>query len=133
MHPMFRFRVPFLIASLFAVGHYLRSALEILLSLDDRQGMSQTLVLDDGGMADPLVLIEDAVGKHSTLGTHLQPAIRKVIEVYIPATQFSGNIVLFQNDLLAVVRKSELIANVALFAVTQDVVEPICWNVKRTM
>jgi len=103
------------------------------LRLDDRQGVPEALVLDDGGMADALVLVEDAIGKHSTLGTHLQPAIREVVEVHILATQFTGGIVLFQDNLLAVIGQSQLIANIALFAVTQDIVEPTCWNVERTM
>jgi hypothetical protein len=38
-------------------------------------------------VADSLVLIEDAVGKHLSLPAHLQPPVSEVIEIYVLATQ----------------------------------------------
>ncbi len=60
-----------LVAGFFAVGQYRRLALEFLLCLHERERVAQSLVLDDRGGADTLVLAEDAVGKRDTLPAHL--------------------------------------------------------------
>jgi len=58
----FRFSFAFLIMDLLTVGLHLRDILEILLGLDERECMTKPLVLDDGGVADSLILVEDMVG-----------------------------------------------------------------------
>jgi len=49
--------------------------------------VAQTLVFDDRSVADSLILAEDAVGKQKTPGTYLQPAIWKVVDIDVLATQ----------------------------------------------
>jgi hypothetical protein len=56
-------------------------ALLILLLLDPGQHLAETLVLDDGRVADALQLVEGGVGQGQSLPAHLQPAIGKVIDV----------------------------------------------------
>ena len=56
-----------LVAGLLAVGQYLRLAFAILFSFDDRQRMAEPFVLDHCGVADTLVLAEDAIGKRVSL------------------------------------------------------------------
>jgi hypothetical protein len=51
----------FLILALLAVGLHLRFEMAVLLSFDLSQCVAQALVLDDGGVTDPLILAEDAV------------------------------------------------------------------------
>jgi len=56
--------------------------LDILLH---RQRMPETLVLDNSGVADTLVLAEDTVGKRVTFPSDLQSAIREVVKIkYLP-------------------------------------------------
>jgi hypothetical protein len=89
------------IATLFAVGLNLRLALRILLCLDDGERMSQTLVLDDGGVADSLVFAEDAVGKYLPFPSHLQAPIGKVVQVDVLTAETFRDIVPIEDDLLA--------------------------------
>ena len=53
----------------------------ILLLLDPGQHLAETLVLDDGRVADALQLVEDRVRQRQSLPAYLQPAIGKVIDV----------------------------------------------------
>jgi hypothetical protein len=55
-------------------------------------------------VADSLILAEDAVGKQETAGTYLQPAIWKVVDIDLLATQILGVGISFQDDSLTVVR-----------------------------
>ena len=87
----YRARQPFRVAVLLTVGSYLWSLPRILLRFDQRQRMTESLVLDDGCWVDSLVLVEDPVGKRMSLPAHLQPAIREVVEINIlAATLFAG-------------------------------------------
>jgi hypothetical protein len=87
--------------------------------------MSEALVLDDGSMAHALILVEDPVGKHLSLPAHLQAPISEVIEIDILAAKLLGEGTAIQDELLAIVRQGQLPANVTLFAVTQDVAQPV--------
>jgi hypothetical protein len=87
--------------------------------------MSEALVLDDGSMANALILVEDAVGKHLSLPAHLQAPIREVIEIDILAAKILGEGTAIQDKLLAIVRQRQLLADVTLFAVAQDVAQPV--------
>ena len=53
----------FLVTEFLAVGHDLRLVLKVLLRFNKRESMAKAFVLDDGGMADALVLTEDTIGK----------------------------------------------------------------------
>jgi hypothetical protein len=53
----------------------------ILLLLDPGQHLAETLVLDDGRVADALQLVEGRVRQRQSLPAYLQPAIGKVIDV----------------------------------------------------
>jgi hypothetical protein len=53
----------------------------VLLLLDPGQHLAETLVLDDGRVADALQLVEDGVGQGQSLPADFQPAIGKVINV----------------------------------------------------
>ena len=75
-------------------------------------------------MVYALILEEGSVGKHLAFGTYPQPAVREVVEVDILSDQFFAHLTALQDDLHAVIGEGELIANVALFAVAQHVVEP---------
>ena len=55
-----------LVAGLLTVGHDLGCQSEVLLRLDDGERVSKTLVLDDRRVTHPLILAEDAIGKHMT-------------------------------------------------------------------
>jgi hypothetical protein len=79
-----------LVAGLLAVVHNLGDAAEVPLRLDDRQCMPQAVVLDDGSVADTLILAKDAVGKRVTLPSHLQWPVCKVVELDILACQLVG-------------------------------------------
>ena len=56
-----------LVACFFAVRQHLRVTFEILLRFDQRERVPQAFVLDDCGVADTLVLAEDAIGKRVSL------------------------------------------------------------------
>ena len=58
----------------------------VLLLLDPGQHFAETLVLDDGRVADALQMVEDGVGQGQSLPADLQPAIGKVIDVTLPAS-----------------------------------------------
>jgi hypothetical protein len=94
----------FLILTLLAVGLNLYLKMAVLLCLDQSQCVAQTLVFDDRSVADSLILAEDAVGKQETPGTYLQPAIWKVVDIDVLATQILGLGISFQDDSLTVVR-----------------------------
>lgn len=83
--------------------------------------MSQALVLDDCGVANPLILVEDAVGKRDTRGADFQAAIWEVVNVYILALKSFGESGSFKNDPIAVVRQGQLASNVPLLPVAQDI------------
>jgi hypothetical protein len=51
-----------LVASLFTVCHHRGWSSEILLRLNHRQGVAEPFVLNDGRVADTLILAEDTVG-----------------------------------------------------------------------
>ena len=57
---------------LLTVGLHLRDILQILLRFDQCERMTKALVLDDGGVADALIFVEDAVGKRLPLPANLQ-------------------------------------------------------------
>jgi hypothetical protein len=95
--------------------------------------MAKTLVFDDGGVADALVLAEDTVGKRVAFPSHLQPGIREVVKFNVLTAKAFGDIVSFQDDLLAVKGQGQLLADVTLFAVTQDVVQPSSNGVERAV
>jgi hypothetical protein len=61
-----------LVAKLLAVGSYLDFTLHILLRLHESECMAKPFVLDDGGVADTLVLAEGAVGKRASIAPNLQ-------------------------------------------------------------
>ena len=70
LRPCFRFEVwsvnssrCLLVSDFLAVGHDLRLVLEVLLRFNKRECMAKAFVLDDGSMADALVLTEDTIGK----------------------------------------------------------------------
>ncbi len=111
----------FLIAGLLAVGFDFRLALQILLCLDDRKSMTESLVLNDGCGVDSLILVEGAVGKHTSLETHLQPPVSEVIQVDVLAGKPFAELAAIQDDLPAVVMEVKLCTYVALLAMTQDV------------
>jgi hypothetical protein len=99
--------------------------LQILLGLDERECMPESFVLNDGRMAHTPIFIEDAVGKHLSLPAHLQSSIREVVEIDILAAKILGEGTAIQDELLAIVRQGQLLANMTLFAVTQDVAQPV--------
>jgi hypothetical protein len=74
-----------LIIDLLTVGLHLRNILQILLGLDERECMTEALVLNDGRMAHTPIFIEDAVGKRLSPPAHLQSFIREVIEIHVLA------------------------------------------------
>jgi hypothetical protein len=49
--------------------------------------MAESFVLDDGRVADTLVLTEDAVGKRNSLPPHLHRPINEVVEFDILAAE----------------------------------------------
>jgi hypothetical protein len=53
----------------------------ILLLLDPGQHLAETLVFDDGRVADALQLVEGGVSQGQSLPADLQPAIGKVVDV----------------------------------------------------
>ena len=64
---------------------------------------------------DSLVFIEDAVGKHMSLPTHLQPAVWEVVQVdVLPAKLFADDAA-FEDELPAIVGQRELLTDMALF------------------
>src|SRR5258705_12812107 len=85
------------------------------------ESMAQPLVLDDGCVANALVLAEDPVGKRVPLPSHLERPIREVVNLDILACQLVGQVTSLKYDLPAIVGESELLAYVALFPVAQDV------------
>src|SRR6266702_7839109 len=80
-----------------------------------------------------LILVEDPVGKHLPLPAHLQAPVGEVIEVDILAAQLLGDSTAIQDELLAIVRQGQLLANVTLFAVTEDVAQPVRTNGQPAM
>ena len=52
--------------------------------------MAQALVLDDGGVTDPLILAEDAVGKQKPFGSRLKSDVWEVIDIKILTTEIFG-------------------------------------------
>ena len=113
-----------LVAGLFAVGHDLGCEPEVLLCLDDSEGMAEALVLDDGGVTDARVLAEDTIGKNVTSPANFQRSVSIVEQLDVLTLQSLRNFGLLQDDLLAVVVERELCADVALLAVAEDVVQP---------
>jgi hypothetical protein len=85
--------------------------------------MTESLVLDNSGVADTLVLAEDTVGKRVTFLSDLQPAIGEVVKINILTAQTFREVIPFQDDLLAVVRHRQLLADVTLFTVAEDIVQ----------
>ena len=81
----FRFSFAFSIIDLLTIGLDLWDILYILLGLDEGESMSEPLVLNDSGVVDSLVLVEEPVGKHLSLPPHLQPSIREVIQIHVLA------------------------------------------------
>ena len=59
----------------------MEAGLAVLLFLDPGQNLSETLVLDNGGMTDALQLVECGVRQRSAFPANLQPPIRKVIDI----------------------------------------------------
>ena len=78
------------VSGLLAVVHNLRDRLEILLRLDDRKRMAESLVLNDGGVADTLILAEDAVGKRLPLPSNLQRTVWRVVRTARFANLWTG-------------------------------------------
>lgn len=73
-----------LTAPFLAVGFDLRLVLQILLCLDDRERMTESLVLNDGSVADSLILAEHAVGKHATFRSDFERAVRELVVLFLP-------------------------------------------------
>jgi hypothetical protein len=128
-----RARWPFGVAVFVAVGSHLRHWPRILPRLDERERVTEPLILDHGRRADALILVEDAVGKHAALRAHLQPAVREVVDVDILAAELFAYWATLEDQLLAVVGQGELIADMALLAVTQHVVEPVRFHAECLM
>src|SRR5258707_14466720 len=95
--------------------------------------MAEAFVLDDSGVANTLFLAEDTVGKRVTSPSDLQAPIRKVVKINVFTAQAFRQLTALQDDLLPVVRHSQLFADVTLFAVTQDIVQPVSNDVERAM
>src|SRR5271155_635054 len=53
----------FLVTDFLAVSHHLCRVFEVLLRFNKRECMAKAFVLNDGGMADALILTEDTIGK----------------------------------------------------------------------
>lgn len=85
--------------------------------------MTEAFALDDGSWAHPLVLVEDTVGKHVTVRTYLQPAIREGIHFDVLAAQFFAYFIAFQDELLAIVAQGELLTDVTLLTLAQDIID----------
>jgi hypothetical protein len=69
--------------------------------------MAQSFVLDEGGVTDPLVLAEDAIGKRVPFPSHLKRAICEVVDLDILACQLVCYLTSLENDLYAVVRPGQ--------------------------
>ncbi len=67
------------------------------------------------------------------LRSDLELAVRELIEIDILTAQTLRSLIPFEDDLLAVVGHRELFADVALFTMAQDVVEPIDLHRERAM
>ena len=122
-----------LIAPFLAVGFDLRLVLQILLCLDDRERMTESLVLNDRSVADSLILAEHAVGKHATFRSDFERAVRELVEIDVLATQTFRELAPLQDDLLPVIGHGELITHIALLTMAQDVVQSISLDVERPM
>lgn len=86
--------------------------------------MTEALVLDDGSMADTLILVEDPVGKYLPVPPYLQVSIAEVVEIGILATQPFGDNTAIQDELLAIVGQGQLLGHMPLLSVAQDIAEP---------
>ena len=74
------------------------------------------LVLGNGRMGHPLILVEHGVGQRDTLPAELQPAVRELIAVHVSARQIAGDLVLGQDDPQPVVGKGQLAADMLLIS-----------------
>jgi hypothetical protein len=90
----------------------------------DRESVAQSYVLDDCGVADALVLAEDAVGKRDALPSHFKRSAAELIDVDILTGQLVCHFTSFQDDLPAIVGQAELLAHVTLFTMAQDAGKP---------
>ena len=72
-----------LVSAFGAVGQDLRQVLRVLLGFHCSKCVTQPLVLDDGCVADTLILAEDAVGQQLTLPSHLERPIGEVIDLNV--------------------------------------------------
>src|SRR3979411_122180 len=95
----------------------------VLLLLDPGQHFDETLVLDDGRVADALQMVEDGVGQGQSLPADLQPAIGKVIDVDYLAGQCRRCLIGTQHELHGVVIYYQMSRDRTLFAPAQGVVE----------
>jgi len=111
----------FLIAELLTVGLHPRREVRVSLRLDDGKSVAETLVINDCGVAHPLIFAEGAIGKKEALGADFQAVIWEVVNVNILAHKPFGKRISLQNDPLAVIRQSQLDSDIALFAVAQDI------------
>jgi hypothetical protein len=118
------FFVRLFVAGLLAVGHDLRCQAKVLLSLNERERMTKSLVLDDGRVVDTLVLAEHAVGKNVASPANFQRLVPVVEQLDVLAFKALRHFGLFHDDLLAVVVEGELRADVALLTVAENVVQP---------
>src|SRR6202035_460159 len=64
-----------------SIRNSVESGLAVLLFLDPSQDLAQALVLDNGGMADAVQLVDARVSKRPAFPANLQPPIRKVIDL----------------------------------------------------
>ena len=100
---------------------------------DQRQRKTEPLVLDDSRVADSLVLREGPIGKRDTLPTHLYAAVWEVVKIDVLPSETISHLAGFQDDLLALIRDAELLADVTLLAVAEDLVQPASSNVERSV
>ncbi len=84
--------------------------------------MTQAFALDGGRRAHTLVPIEETVGKHMIIRTHLQPSIRGGVDFDVLAAQLFAYIIAFQNELLSVTAHGKWLTHMALLTLAQHVV-----------
>jgi hypothetical protein len=115
----------FSIIDLLTVCLDLRNILQILFCRDDRQRMPEALVLNDSRVAETLISFEDPVGKHLASPTDLSSTIGEVLEIDVLAAPFLGHDNAIEDELLAIIGQRQLLTDAPLFAMAQDIAQPI--------
>src|ERR687898_903699 len=70
-----------------------RARRPVLLPFDEGQPPPQPLVLDDRGLAPPLLLVERPVGQGQAPPAQLEPAVREGVGVHVPPREPGGRVV----------------------------------------